>query len=456
MFDLYVRDIINVCHGKILCGDENIKLGHFVTDTRILENGDVYVGLVGEKINGSDFYLEAIHKECSVCIINKEVDVTDLHCTVVFVEDTLLCLQNLAKYKRSMMNIPVVAITGSVGKTSTKDMVASVISTKYSVHKTEGNYNNHIGVPLTILSYVDEDVLVVEMGMNHLRELAVLSDIAQPTVAIITNVGTAHIGNLGSRENILKAKLEILEGMVGKDVVINGDNDMLSSVEDSLREEYHVKTISIDGDSDYKAIHIEDDVFSSKFDIADVSDNVVVNVGGKVFVYNALVAYAVGNILKIDDKSIKKGIKEFKLSSHRLEKKISSSGIMIIDDTYNASYDSMKSSLELLGCVKDRRRVAILGSMLELGEYSKKLHQDLGSVVVDNHIDILITIGKVAEEIDKKVIELGMDKDCVVHFDKENDSYDYLKKLLRYGDVVLLKGSHGIHLVNVVEEIMKI
>ena len=453
MYDLYVRDILKICSGKLLFGSENIKLGRFVTDTRILKKGDVYVGLMGESVNGSDYYKDAILKGASVCILNKEVSV-DGSCAIVVVDDTLKCLQELAKYKRSLMDIPVVAITGSVGKTSTKDMISSVISTKYSIHKTEGNYNNHIGVPLTILSYIDEDVLVVEMGMNHLREIAQLTDIAKPTIAVITNVGTAHIGNLGSRENILKAKLEILESKSVDDVVINVDNDMLASVENQLREDYRVHTVSIDNNSNYKAIHIDDDVFDAGFDIDKISKGIHVNVGGRVFVYNSLMAYAVGEILHIDDKDIKKGIKNFKLSSHRLEKKISKSGITIIDDTYNANYDSMKASLELLGKVKNGRKIAILGDMLELGEYSKDMHKNLGDIVVENKIDILITIGEESREIDKRVIQLGMDKDMVVHFSLEADSYSYLKELLNKNDIVLLKGSHGIHLANIVNEIL--
>ena len=453
MVNLYVKDVLRICSGKLLCGDENLLLGHFCTDTRKIQKGDVYVGLMGEVVNGSDFYQDAIKRGASVCIVNKQVDVVDDSCIVV-VNDTLQCLQKLAQYKRSKLDIPVVAITGSVGKTSTKDMIASVVASCYRVHKTEGNYNNHIGVPLTILSYTDEDVLVVEMGMNHLGEISLLSNIAKPTIAVITNVGTAHIGNLGSRENILKAKLEILDGMCSNNVVINVDNDMLASVMDKLKKNYNVRTISIDSSSDYMATNIKEDVFESVFDINKNIKNIHVNVGGKVFVYNALVAYAVGNILNINDVDIKKGIKNFKLSSHRLERCVSKSGITIIDDTYNANYDSMKSSIELLGNVKSGRKVAILGDMLELGDYSKKLHRDLGDVIVDSHVDVLITIGSESVEIDKRVMELGMQQDQVIHFDKESDSYDFLKKLLISSDVVLLKGSHGIHLENIVREII--
>lgn len=453
-----VLDIIELCNGKLICGDINLELKHFCIDSRKVEKGDVYVGLKGEKADGSDYYLNAIKNGASVCILDKEYDKNTYgDATIVVVEDTLKCIQELAREKRRRFRGHVVAITGSVGKTSCKDLIASVLETKYFVHKTSGNYNNHIGVPLTILSLEEEDeILVVEMGMNHLGEIHLLSSIAMPDVAVITNVGTAHIGNLGSRENILKAKLEILDGLKGNQVVLNGDNDMLSSVIPKLRKEYEVSVISIDENSDYQAKVICEDAFSSGFDIIDKCSSLLVNVGGKAYVYNALMAYAVGKIFKIDDEEIKRGISHFHLSSHRLEKKISKSGFVIIDDTYNANYDSMVSSLNLLGQIKDKRRIAILGDMLELGEYSLKFHYDLGEAVINNKVSKLITVGELSCEIDKRAMELGMRGEDIYHYDSEEECYSLLKDLVREDDIILVKGSHGIHLVNVVDYLVNL
>ena len=311
-----------------------------------------------------------------------------------------------------------------------------------------------MGVPLTILSMSnDSEALVVEMGMNHFGEISVLSKIAKPTISVITNIGTAHIGNLGSREGIRQAKMEIFDGMIGNKLVINGDDDMMSQVVDELREKYDVSTVSIDSESTYKAIDIEYDVFSSKFSINDLND-IVVNVGGKAYVYNSLVAYAIGKYLNISDDFIKDGIKEFKLSSSRLEKKVTKNGVVLIDDTYNANFDSMKASIELLGKVSDKRKVAILGDMLELGEYTKEYHTNLGDVVVENGIDILITIGENSKLIGKRAIDLGFSKENIYSFDKENESYLFLDEFLNSDDVVLLKGSHGIHLIGIVDYLM--
>ena len=456
MHSIYVKDIVKICDGIVLYGDENQELSNFCTDTRKINSGDIYVGIHGENLDGNDFYKEAIDKGASCLILSKEPEEDLEDVTVVIVKDTLECLQKLASYKRSLYDIPVIAVTGSVGKTSTKDIIYSVVSQKYKTHRTIGNYNNHLGVPLTILGLPDDaQVLVVEMGMNHFGELSLLSSIAKPTIAVITNVGTAHIGNLGSREGIRKAKLEISDGLVGSHVIINQDDDMLVGVLDELRVKYDVSTVSIDGDSTYRAVNLESDVFSSKFDIEGSVNDIQVNVGGKAYVYNSLVAYAVGKCLDIDGDDIKKGILEFKLSSSRLEKKITKKGTILIDDTYNANYDSMTSSIELLGKVRDKRKIVILGDMLELGQYTDKMHINLGDVVVGNDIDILITIGQYSKLIGKRVKELGMKEENIYSFEKEKDCYSFLDELFSDNDIVLLKGSHGIHLIGIVNYLMQ-
>lgn len=455
MHEIYVKDIVKLCGGKVLYGDENLLLSTFCIDTRKLEKGNIYVGIKGEKADGNDYYKDAYERGASCLILSREPEEKLDNITVVLVDDTIECLQELARYKRSLYDIPVVAVTGSVGKTSTKDIIYSVVSKKYKTHRTIGNYNNHLGVPLTILSMSNDcEALVVEMGMNHFGELSLLSKIAKPTNSVITNIGTAHIGNLGSREGIRKAKLEILDGMIGNYVIINGDDDMLVAVIDDLSRKYKVSGVSIDGESTYKAVNLNEDVFSSSFDIVNNIDNIIVNVGGKAYIYNSLVAYAVGKSLGIDDNDIKRGIFEFKLSSSRLEKKITKKGTILIDDTYNANYDSMKSSVELLGKVRDKRRIAILGDMLELGDYTNEFHTNMGDVVASNDIDILITIGEYSKLIGKRAIELGMNSNNIYSFDNEEQAHEFLDEFLGTNDIVLLKASHGLHLIGIVDYLM--
>ena len=226
-----VEDIVEVTRGTLIYGNKDEICENFSKNTKEIHNGDVYIGFKGERYDGGKFYEEAFLQGAKGCIINKIAGLDIKHIDgkfVIQVEDTIEAIGEIAKLKRSKYDIPVIAVTGSVGKTSTKDIIYSVVSQKYHTLKTQGNMNNHIGMPMTILGLKDHEALVIEMGMNHLGELSKLTNIAKPTIAVITNVGTAHIGNLGSRENILKAKLEILEGLQDHGfVVINNDNDLL-------------------------------------------------------------------------------------------------------------------------------------------------------------------------------------------------------------------------------------
>ena len=217
MKDLSIKNIIEVTKGKLLVGNEEYVCKSYSKDTRTIKEGDCYIGIKGETFDGNLFWEKALENGASTVIVqNVEIEDEKLRKwadkNIIKVEDTLEALYSIARYKRSLYNIPVIAITGSVGKTSTKDIVANVVSKKYKTLKTEGNNNNNIGLPFTILRLQDEEVAVIEMGMNHFGEISLLVSIANPTICIITNIGTSHIGNLGSRENILKAKLEILEG----------------------------------------------------------------------------------------------------------------------------------------------------------------------------------------------------------------------------------------------------
>ena len=249
--NLTVKEILEITKGELICGAIEKEVVSYSNDTRTIEKGDLYLGIRGEKFNGSNFYKEAIKKGAIGAII-QDIQITNKDREelkdkiIIKVNNVVEAIQEMAKAKRNKYDIPIVAITGSVGKTSTKDMVASIIEQKYNVLKTQGNLNNHIGLPLTILKLREHNFLVVEMGMNNLGEIRVLSNIAKPTACVITNVGTSHIGNLGSRENILKAKLEILEGMQNHGaVILNNDNDLLHNWIEQNREKYHIVTYEL-------------------------------------------------------------------------------------------------------------------------------------------------------------------------------------------------------------------
>ena len=457
-----VKDIVKITNGKILCGDEKIPCNHFVRDSREVKEGDVYIALKGERFDGNNFCQSAIDNGAKVCIVSKDVrekendtklvnteadkinnSIKENKVTIIKVEDTLKALQEIATYKRMQYNIPVVAVTGSVGKTSTKDLIASVVSQKYNTLKTKGNYNNEIGLPLTILGLTNEEAMVVEMGMNHLGEIRKLTNIAKPTVAVITNIGTAHIGNLGSRENILKAKLEILEGLQGNTVVINNDNDLLHKWVNENKEKYNIITYGIKNKSKYMETDIKSFEDKSEFKVVCEKNEsinnkmVTVPVGGEHFILNSLCAIAVGEYLNVPTEKIINGIANLELTKKRMEVLTSKSGATVINDTYNANYDSMKAAITYLKEIKDKRKIAVLGDMLELGDYSKELHEKVGEEV-DESIDILITIGKEA----KYIAEKAKAKQIIECKDNE-EAVRKLKELETKDDAILLKASNG-------------
>ena len=451
-----------ICGGELLSGKADTVLYDFVKDTRELNKGDMYVGLSGERFQGSSLWKEALDLGgLGVLVENIEITKEELEKyegkVIIKVEDTTKALQELARYKRSLYDIPIIAVTGSVGKTSTKDMIASVLKQKYNVHKTSGNYNNHIGLPLTILGLKeDHTAMVTEMGMNHFGEISLLTNIAKPTLAVITNIGTAHIGNLGSRENILKAKLEILEGLDKNGaVVINNDNDLLNKWAESQKE-YKILTYGIDTESQYNAKNIELDQDGSTYqiDVLNNTYNVEVPVGGNHFVYNSLCAICVGNYFNIPMEKILEGIKELELTKRRMEV-IRKEKYTIINDCYNASYDSMKPAIEYLHQLDGNKKIAVLGDMLELGEYSQELHEKVGEEVYKNEIDKLIIVGELSKSIAKKARELGMKEEDIIECDKTMEAAEAIEKIINNGDIVLLKASNAMKFNEILDYLNK-
>lgn len=454
--DIKVEDIIRECNARLVCGNNQIICGDFSKDTRLVKENDVYVGLKGESFDGNVLYEQALEKGAKVCIL-QDVDISDevkrkySDRAIVIVEDTIKALQQLAAYKRSLYNIPVVGITGSVGKTSARDMIASIVATKYNVWKTQGNYNNHLGLPLTILGLRDHEALVVEMGMNHSGEISLLSKIAKPDIAVITNVGTAHIGNLGSREGILNAKLEILDGLKEDGVlIINKDDDMLSSWYDKQENKDNILTFGIDSDGDIKATDIEIGERGSSFKINDKKFEVPV-VGGH-YIYHALLGILVGRELNISDEKIAEGIKSIELTKGRMEMIKCSDDIIVINDCYNANFDSMKAAVDYLGKVENRRKIAVLGDMLELGEFSEALHKKIGEEVSKNDIDILITVGELGKLINDTADNSNLKK---YHFDSNEEAIKKIKSTMKSKDIVLVKASNAMKFIEIVEAIKK-
>ena len=463
--NLKIKDILNCTEGILIIGNTNKECINYSINTRTIKQGETYIGIKGEVFDGNNFWKEAFNNGAETVIIEKR-EITEeekekynkQNKNIIMVDDTIKALGKMASYKREIYGdkIKIIGVTGSVGKTSTKDIIANVMSQKFKTLKTEGNNNNNIGLPLTILRLQDEKIAVIEMGMNHLGEISYLSKIAKPDIAVITNVGTAHIGNLGSRENILKAKLEILDGMKNKRLIINNDNDLLHKWQEENSDKIEIHTFGINNESEAKAesvqLNANDSEFICKYKNEEIK--IEVPVGGEHFVLNALCGLSFGKFFGLSNDEIKNGISSFKLTAKRMEIIKLKNGVTLINDSYNASYESMKASIRSLKNMNGSRKIAVLGDMFELGSFSEKLHRDVGIEVFKNNIDKLYLIGENAKYIAEEAISQGYNKSNAIHYNDKKALIEDLKNNLQTGDVVLIKASNGMKLFEVAEALV--
>lgn len=461
-----IKDILEATKGKLIKGEENAEIKEFCKDTRIIKKGDTYIGIKGENFDGNTLWQKAFEAGADTVIVqgidfSKEKLEQYQNKNIIEVKNTIQALADIATYKRTSCkkDFQVVGVTGSVGKTSTKDIIANVVAQKYSTLKTQGNNNNNIGLPFTIFKLENQEAAVIEMGMNHFGEISKLTKIAKPTISVITNIGTSHIGNLGSRENILKAKLEILEGMDKKILVINNDNDLLHKyyLENVENKDIEIHTYGIENDSDVMAENIILNENDSEFicNIKGEKFKIKVPVGGIHFVYNAICAVTVGTLLGLNQEQIKNGIETFELTKKRMDITELKNGVTIINDSYNASFESMQASLKYLNGLNSKRKIAVLGDMFELGEFSEELHEKVGKEVVKNKIDILICCGKNAKYIVENAEKEGMKKQNIYYFETREQVEELVKKIWQSGDSILFKASNGMKFFNIVENLIK-
>lgn len=424
-------------------------LADVCTDTRKIQLGSLFVCLRGERFDGHSFASQAAQLGAAALLVDHPVD-ADVPQLVV--TDTGKALLQLAGWYRRRFQLPVVGLTGSVGKTTTKEFIALVLGAKYNTLKTQGNLNNEIGVPQMLFRLEDSHTAaVIEMGMNHFGEISRLTRAVAPTVGLITNIGVSHIENLGSRAGILQAKLEILEGMApDAPLIVNIDNDMLRTVKLGDRP---LLTFAIDDQrADFTATDIAEQGSTTTFTVhhSTFTRPVTIPTVGIHNVYNALAAMAVGYVTGVDPAAAASALANYVPAGMR-QNLVQVGGVQVIEDCYNASPDSMRAALQTLGKLPVHRRYAVLGAMLELGDYAKEAHTQVGKMAAENGIDGVLAYGADAAYIVEAAKQAGLENARL--FDTKEALAQSLAQQVQPGDGVLFKGSRGMHLEDVMHTV---
>ena len=455
---LTIKELILASKGKLVSKmSENSTVNDIVIDSRKANKDNAFVAIIGENLDGHNFINSAINQGCKTIIKNKNsnVDIENKEINVIEVEDTQIALGDIAKFYKEKFKIPFIAVTGSVGKTTTRDMVHSTISARYNALKNVGNLNNHFGVPLTLFNLNKEhEAAVIEMGMSNFGEIEYLANMVQPQIGIISNVGYSHVEYLGSREGIFKAKMEVTANFDSNSLlIINGDDDCLKTLKDKDLV-YQLKTFGFEKNNDIycEDYKMTDDSTTFTAVIDGKQEEFFIPTVGEHNIYNAMAAILVGIKLNMTIEEIKEGLKNFQCTKNRLDI-IKTNNITIIDSVYNAGIDSMNATLSILGRY-DNRRVAILGDMFEMGEYAEFAHRQVGKFAANN-MDVMVAIGKDAEYIVKELIETGVNPENLYHFNTKEEAIDRLDNIIKENDVVLVKASRGMHLEKVVEYLSK-
>jgi UDP-N-acetylmuramoyl-tripeptide--D-alanyl-D-alanine ligase len=442
MAEFTVDEVRQAIKGNLLCQGRLTKFAGVSTDTRTIGSGDLFVALSGESYDAHDFLDQAIAKGAGGIVVSREKIRVPEDITVFHVPDTLRALQDLAQYHRLRFSIPVVAVTGSNGKTTTKDMIAAILAQRFQVLKTEANFNNEIGLPLTILKLnPSHEIAVVEMGMRGSGQIRELANIALPNIAVITNVGETHMELLGSIEKIAEAKAEILEGLPYSGfAVLNADNSYVRNMAEKVQCRTAFYGIE---QGDIRAANIEFTGRSMMFECV-VNDSEVFSVHvpavGRHNVYNTLAAICVGRYLGLDFQEINEGLSGFNAGGMRLQIE-KTDRYTVINDAYNASPASMEAAIDALVDIAPQRKLAVLGDMLELGHVAIEAHRRIGKKLAACRVDAVVTVGGMAAHIAGAAKEAGVP--VAVACESHEEAKKVLGSLVAVGDTVLLKGSRG-------------
>ncbi len=457
MKNLTLHNIAKAVGGELFCaeGKEQLEVKGVVLDSRKVEQDFLFVATVGERVDGHSF-IEQVYEKGALCVICEKAPENPKG-AYILVESSFQALKDVARFYRDSLAIKVVGITGSVGKTSTKEFIASVLATHYKVVKTEGNFNNEVGLPLTVLRIEeDTEVAVLEMGISDFGEMHRLSEIAKPDICVITNIGQCHLENLGTRDGILKAKTEIFDFMKEDgSICLNGDDDKLITVKNvkgkqpvffGRNEQHAIYATDCENQGLYGSkavIHREGRCFEATIPLP-----------GEHMIYNALAATAVATMLGLSDEEIQKGIASVEPVGGRSHV-IREEHVTIIDDCYNANPVSMKAAIDLLS-MANSRTVAILGDMFELGSNENTLHYEVGAYAAEKGIDVILCIGNLSKNMYEGALAVDDSTSKSYYFVDKAALLEQLGGLLHEGDSILVKASHCMHFEELLDKIASV
>lgn len=452
MLELNLQEIVKATKGALLKEADVKEIKAVSTDTRKIEEGTMFIALKGENFNGNNYVLDAFNKGAKIAIVDEvkcELNELKEDVALIKVENTGRALMDLAKFYREKLGLKVVGITGSAGKTSTKDLVAAVLSDKYKVFKTKGNFNNEIGLPLMILELDSTyDVAILEMGMRGLGQIRELAEIASPDLGIITNIGISHIEILKTRENILKAKMEIATFFdKNNTLVVCGNDDFLGALPEA---EYKIVKTGVGENFEIGAKNIALEELSSKFTVYDgeKEEEFSLDMPGEHNISNLMLGIAIAKELGVSFEEMKRGLKNIEATSMRLEL-IKKDGFSILNDCYNSSPVAVKSAIDVMKNIEGKRRIAVLGTMRELGHKSEEAHEEIGKYAKENGIEKVLCFGDFSENIKE-----GYGEGCTVYKNKEELINDLLN-IICEGDIILVKASRSLKFEEITKALLE-
>ena len=449
---LTIKEITEAVNGTLLAGNPDTAIEYICIDSREAHEGGLFVPIIGEKVDAHKFIAQVFENGADAVFMSHG-DVINPEKAHILVDNTVKALGDLGAYYRKKFAIPLVGITGSVGKTSTKEMISAAMETGFKTMKTAGNQNSQIGVPLTLFRMEKEhEMAVVEMGISEYNEMDNLVRFANPDVAVVTNIGEAHIAQFGKMENTMKEKLKIAKNFTEKNrIFLNGDDPLLCEAAKTMQCPVTLYGTGLNCDYRAENVHIKDGKNCFTLVYPEGREEVVIQQLGLHNVLNALVAMAVAKHFGLEPAVSKKGLEDYAGVAMRQQINHLSRGIKVIDDTYNASPASVKSGLDVLTQLDNPgRKMAVLGDILELGENSEKIHYDLGTAVSKTAVQVVVTVGKEMKSLAKAIVDSG-EGVAVCSFDNNADASAWLIENVSDGDAILVKGSRGMHEEEVVK-----